>query len=179
MKKLLTAVIAATMLIPTGALASSIRPGAGSIKTRSRSPKCLIEEQWEKCKVTIDDTGVTHPIGKITNVVQWTTDEKPFNVGGALGGAVAGGAVGTAAGLGSCLVFGPLCIITAPAIMSGGVTGGATVGGKPQGKFFTVVGDDIQGTRLIQDFYYSSFKSVKKATRELLTTTKLAEGEVK
>ncbi len=185
MKKLLTAVIAATMLIPTGVLASSIRPG--SIKQKTKQPTCLVlvddgefvEEKWKKCKVTIDETGVTHPIGKITNVVQWTTDEKDFNVGGALGGAVAGGVAGTAAGLGSCLVFGPLCIITAPAIMSGGVTGGATVGGKPQGKFFTIVGDDIQGTRLIQEFYYSSSKSVKKATRKLLTTTKLAEGETR
>ena len=107
------------------------------------------------------------------------TDEKPFNVGGALGGAVAGGVAGTAAGLGSCLLFGPLCIITAPAIMSGGVTGGATVGGKSQGRYFTVVGDDVKGIRLIQEFYYGSSKSVKKATRNLLTTTKLAEGEVR
>ena len=34
MKKLLTAVIAATMLIPTGALASSIRPGSIKQKTK-------------------------------------------------------------------------------------------------------------------------------------------------
>ena len=180
MKKLFASLMMATMLVPTGALASSIRPGARPTTTyKPKAPTCLIEEKWKPCEVVIDETGVTHPIGKITNVVQWTTDEKDFNVGGALGGAVAGGVAGTAAGLGSCLVFGPLCIITAPAIMSGGVTGGATVGGKPQGKFFTIVGDDIQGTRLIQEFYYSSSKSVKKATRKLLTTTKLAEGETR
>ena len=46
MKKLLTAVIAATMLVPTGALASSIRPGShGTIKPRApKGLSCLVEE---------------------------------------------------------------------------------------------------------------------------------------
>ena len=62
--------------------------------------------------------------------------------------------------------------------MSGGVTGGATVGGKPQGKYFTVVGDADNGDRIIQEFYYGSVKTVKKASRELLKASKLAEGEL-
>ena len=168
----------ALMLVPSMTLASSIRPGS-NIKPRTRGPKCIVGEKWKPCEITIDETGVKGPEGHITNVVQWNTDEKPFNVGGALGGAVAGGVAGTAAGLGSCLLFGPLCIITAPAIMSGGVTGGATVGGKPQGKYFTVIGDADNGDRIIQEFYYGSLKTVKKASRQLLTTTKLAEGELK
>ena len=193
MKKLLTSLIAASLLLPTTTLASSTRPGSrvthGSLNSsaRTKGPTCLVlvddgefvEEKWKKCEVVIDETGVTHPIGKITNVVQWTTDEKDFNVGGALGGAVAGGVAGTGLGLGSCLVFGPLCIITAPAIMSGGLTGGATVGGKPQGKYFTVIGDADNGDRIIQEFYYGSSKQVKKTTRTLLLTTKLAEGELR
>jgi len=177
--KLLTALVAASMLLPMGAFASSIRPGSSSIKPKTRGPKCLVEEKWKPCEIIIDDKGVQGSEGHITKVVQWTTDDKPFNMGGAIGGAVAGGVAGTAAGLGSCLIFGPLCIITAPAIMSGGVTGGATVGGTPRGKFFTIVGDDAQGTRLIQEFYYSSGKEVKEASRLLLTTTKLAEGELR
>jgi len=178
MKKLLNAVLAAAMLMPTTTLASSIRPGS-NFKSKPKGPKCLVEEKWKPCKITIDDTGVKGPDGHITNVVQWTTDEKSFNTGGAIGGAIAGGVAGTGIGLGSCLVFGPLCIITAPAIMSGGVTGGATVGGKAQGKYFTVIGDADNGDRIIQEFYYGSLKLVKKASRQLLITTKLAEGELK
>ena len=178
MKKLLTALIAASILMPSMVLASSTRPGS-NFKSKPKGPKCLVEEKWKPCKITIDDTGVKGPEGHITNVVQWTTDEKSFNTGGAIGGAVAGGVAGTAVGLGSCLVFGPLCIITAPAIMSGGVTGGATVGGTPQGKYFTVIGDADNGDRIIQEFYYSTIKTVKKASRELLITTKLAEGELR
>ena len=178
MLKLLTAVLAASMLMPTTVLASSIRPGSKT-NFKQKGPSCLVEEKWKPCKITIDESGVKGPEGYITNVVQWTTDEKSFNTGGAIGGAIAGGVAGTGIGLGSCLVFGPLCIITAPAIMSGGVTGGATVGGKPQGKYFTVIGDADNGDRIIQEFYYGSIKTVKKASRQLLTTTKLAEGELR
>ena len=123
------------MLMPTTTLASGPRKMGvgGNLSSKNKAPKCLVEEKWKPCKITIDDTGVKGPEGHITNVVQWTTDEKSFNTGGAIGGAIAGGAAGTGLGLGSCLIFGPLCIITAPAIMSGGVTGGATVGGKAQG----------------------------------------------
>ena len=63
--------------------------------------------------------------------------------------------------------------------MSGGVTGGATVGGKAQGKQFTVVGDADNGDRIIQEFYYGSVKTVKNASRDLLKTSKLAEGELR
>jgi outer membrane lipoprotein SlyB len=181
MKKILTAVIAASMLMPSMVLASGPRKMGvgGNLSSKNKGPKCLIEEKWKPCKITIDESGVKGPEGHITNVVQWTTDEKSFNTGGAIGGAIAGGVAGTGIGLGSCLVFGPLCIITAPAIMSGGVTGGATVGGTPQGKYFTVVGDDDNGDRIIQEFYYNSIKTVKKASRDLLKTSKLAEGELR
>ena len=181
MKKILTAVIAASMLMPSMVLASGPRKMGvgGNLSSKNKAPKCLVEEKWKPCKITIDDTGVKGPEGHITNVVQWTTDEKSFNTGGAIGGAIAGGAAGVGVGLGSCLIFGPLCIITAPAIMSGGITGGATVGGTPQGKYFTVVGDDDNGDRIIQEFYYNSIKTVKKASRDLLKTSKLAEGELR
>ena len=181
MKKILTAVIAASMLMPSMVLASGPRKMGvgGNLSSKTKSPKCLVDEKWKRCNITIDESGVKGPEGHITNVVQWTTDEKSFNTGGAIGGAIAGGAAGVGVGLGSCLIFGPLCIITAPAIMSGGVTGGATVGGKPQGKYFTVIGDADNGDRIIQEFYYGSLKTVKKASRNLLKTSKLAEGELR
>tara|TARA_R100001443_G_scaffold99962_1_gene107202 strand:- start:25 stop:606 length:582 start_codon:yes stop_codon:yes gene_type:complete len=193
MKKILTAVIAATMLMPSMTLASSIRPGSrvthDSLNSNSRKSisNCLVlvddgeyvEEKWEKCEVVIDETGVTHPIGKIINVVQWTTEEKEFSVGGGIVGGAAGASVGFAAGLGSCAFLGPFCLITAPAIMNGGMMVGGTAGGKGTGKFFTIVGDDINGRRLIQEVYFKTGKAVRKASKDLLRTTKLAEGEVR
>ncbi len=84
----------ATLLVPTGALASSIRPGARPQTYKPKGPTCFVEEKWEKCEVVIDETGVTLPIGKITNVVQWTTEEKDFNIArGIVGGAAGAGVV--------------------------------------------------------------------------------------
>ena len=189
MKKLLTSLIAASLLLPTTTLASSTRPGSrvthqslnSSSSSRSKSPLCLnVEEKFaEKCDIVIDETGVQGPEGHITNVVQWKTEEKDFNYGGALVGGAAGASAGFAAGLGSCMVLGPFCLITAPTLMGAGMGGGAELGGKGTGRFFTVVGDDINGRRLIQEFHYSSGRTVKKAQKKLLKTTQLAEGEVR
>ena len=188
MKKILTAVIAATMLVPSMSLASSIRPGTRvtheSLNSGSSSRSktlCLNEKEKfaEKCEVTIDETGVKGPAGHITNVVQWTKEQKEFSYGGALAGGIAGGGAGMAAGLGSCMIVGPLCLFTAPALMTGGATGGAGLGGTGTGKYFTIIGDDAEGNRLIQEFYVTSGKAVRKTSRDLLLTTGLAQGEVK
>ena len=193
MKKLLTSLIAASLFLPITTLASSTRPGSRvthqslNSSARTRGPSCLVleddgefvEEKWKKCEVVIDETGVTHPIGKIVNVVQWTTEKKEFNVAGGIVGGAAGATVGFAAGLGTCVFAGPFCLITAPALMNAGGGVGAGAGGQGAGKFFTVVGDDINGRRLIQEFHYSSGRTVKKAQKKLLKTTQLAEGEVR
>ena len=170
----------ATMLVPTGALASSIRPGSRpKTSYKPKAPTCLVEEKWKPCEVVIDETGVTlYGIGKIIKVVQWTTEEKDFNVAGGIVGGAAGAGVGFAAGLGSCAFLGPFCLITAPAIMNTGMGVGGTVGGKGTGKFFTIVGDDAEGNRLIQEIYYPTGKAARKASKELLNTTKLVEGEL-
>ena len=172
----------ASLLLPTTTLASSIRPGSVTHKTlnqRSRQPNCLVEEKWISCDVTIDETGVKGPGYHITDIVQWKTEEKDFNYGGALVGGAAGASAGFAAGLGSCMVLGPFCLITAPTLMGAGMGGGAELGGKGTGRFFTVVGDDAQGNRLIQEFYITSGKAVRIESKKLLKTTGLAEGEVK
>ena len=182
MLRLLTTLMTASLLLPTTTLASSIRPGSVSHKTlnqRARQPNCLIDEKWEPCDIIIDDAGVKGPAGHITNVVQWKTEEKDFNYGGAAIGGAAGASAGFAAGLGSCMVLGPFCLITAPTLMGAGMGGGATLGGKGTGRFFTVVGDDAQGNRLIQEFYITSGKTVRIESKKLLKTTGLAEGEVK
>ena len=179
MKKVLTAIMAASMLVPSTVLASSIRPGSRQPTHKPKSPKCLVEEKWQPCEVVIDETGVKASEGHITNVVQWTTEEKDFNVAGGIVGGAAGAGVGFAAGLGSCAFLGPFCLITAPAIMNTGMGVGGTVGGKGTGKFFTIVGDDAEGNRLIQEIYYSTGKAARKASKDLLNTTKLVEGETR
>ena len=192
MKKVI-AVMTLLMLVPSTVLASSIRPGSrvthDSLNSNSRkgTSNCLVlvddgeyvEEKWKTCEVVIDETGVTHPIGKIVNVVQWTTEEKEFNVAGGIVGGAAGATVGFAAGLGTCVFAGPFCLITAPALMNAGGGVGAGAGGQGTGKFFTVVGDDINGRRLIQEFYLKSGKAVRIESKKLLKTTGLAEGEVR
>ena len=183
MKKLLTAVIAASMLVPSTVLASSIRPGSHRPPKPSapRSPRCMDEEEkfTEKCEITVDETGVKAQDWHITDVVQWSTEEKPFNIAGAIVGGAAGAGVGFAAGLGSCAIIGPFCLLTAPAIMQTGAGVGAGAGGTARGKFFTVVGDDAKGNRLIKEFWIPSGKKVKALSKELLMTTELAEGEVR
>ena len=186
MKKIFVPLMAAAMLVPSMTLASSIRPGSrvthDSLNSGRRSKSlCLNEKEKfvERCEVTIDETGVKGPAGHITNVVQWIKEEKEFSYGGAVAGGVAGAGVGMAAGLGSCMIVGPLCLFTAPAIMTGGMTGGAGIGGTGTGKYFTIVGDDKDGNRLIQEVYFRTGKAVRKASRDLLTTTGLAEGEVR
>ena len=170
----------ALMLMPTGVLASSIRPGSRPTTSyKPKAPKCLVEEKWQPCEVVIDETGVIGSEGHITNVVQWTTEEKDFNVAGGIVGGAAGAGVGFAAGLGSCAVIGPFCLITAPAIMNTGMMVGGGVGGVGTGKFFTVIGDDAQGNRIIQEIYYSTGKGVRAASKLLLNTTKLVEGETR
>ena len=188
MNKILTALVAASMLLPTATLASSIRPGARithkSLQKEAKDPLCLIgykddKELWEECKVTIDETGVTHPEGTVTKVIQWKTEEKPFNTAGAIIGGAAGAGVGFAAGLGTCMFMGPFCLITAPAVMQSGMMVGGAAGGKGLGKFFTVVGDDAQGQRLIQEWYEKSGKAASKTSKDLLMSSKLAEGEIR
>ena len=183
MKKILTAVIAATMLVPSMTLASSIRPGFSGIpKAKTiKSPLCKNESDKykEKCEIVIDETGVTGPVGHITDVVKWSTTEKEFNVAGGIVGGVAGAGVGAAAGMTTCMFMGPFCLIAAPAIMQTGMGVGGGVGGKGVGKYFTVIGDDKDGNRLIQEFHVKSGKEVRKKSKLLLKTTGLADGELK
>ena len=171
----------ASMLIPSTVLASSIRPGSMPQTRTPKSPLCLDEEEKfaEKCDIIIDDTGVEGPEGKITTVVQWTTEEKDFNVAGGIVGGAAGAGVGFAAGLGSCAFLGPFCLITAPAIMNTGMNVGGKEGGQGRGQSVSVIGDDAQGKRLIQEWYDSTAKGARAASKSLLKTTKLAEGETK
>jgi hypothetical protein len=138
-----------------------------------------VEEKWKPCDVTINDTGVIHPMGHITTVVQWTTEKQEFSVGGAAVGAVAGTGGGMLVGLGSCAFTGPFCLLVAPAIMSTGTMVGGGAGGNRSGKFYTIIGNDLNGRRLILEFKSPNAKTVKQTNKLLLSTTQLAEGELR
>ena len=56
---------------------------------------------------------------------------------------------------------------------------GGTAGGKGTGKFFTIVGDDAQGNRLIHEINYNVGKEVRIVQKQLLKTTQLANGETR
>ena len=185
MNRFLVSLMTASLLLPSVTLASSIRPGSrvthADFQEKYRGARCKDETEkfTEKCDIIIDDTGVKGPEGHITTVVQWTTEDQPFNTGGAIVGGVVGTGVGAGVGLMSCMVAGPFCLITAPAIMSTGTTAGGGVGGSSSAKFFTIVGDDDKGNRIIQEFKYRTYKDVKTASKLLLNTTQLAEGETR
>ena len=180
MKKILAYLMIATMLVPSTVLASSIRPGSVP-RPRTKTPLCLDAEEkfTEKCEILIDESGVKGPVGHITDVVKWSTTEKDFNVAGGIVGGVAGAGVGAAAGMTTCMFMGPFCLIAAPAIMQTGMGVGGGVGGKGVGKYFTVIGNDKDGNRLIQEFHIKSGKQVRKNSKQLLKTTGLADGELK
>ena len=63
--------------------------------------------------------------------------------------------------------------------MQTGAGVGAGAGGTARGKFFTIVGDDVKGNRLIKEFWIPSGKKVKELSKDLLNTTKLVEGETR
>ena len=98
MNKILTAVLAATMLMPSTVLESSIRPGSTPIKARYKGPTCG-EQFKEPCDVEIDETGVKGPEGHIVKVLQWSTKEGDFNVAGGIVGGAAGAAIRRTTGL--------------------------------------------------------------------------------
>ena len=181
------AALTALMLLPTTVMASSIRPGSRvTHKSLNSSPSskydgalCKKDDRFsEKCDIIIDDTGVRGPEGHITNVVRWSSKEDAPSAGGAVAGAAGGAIVGGAAGIGTCFLVGPLCLITAPAIMGGGMGTGAEWGAKSGARTFTIVGDDAQGNRIIQ-FFKVKRSGVEKTEEQLLLTTKLAEGEIR
>ena len=176
--------MAASMLMPTVALAGPPRrlmhSDLQARKNVASQPLCLDTEDkfTEECDIVIDGTGVQSPQGHITNVVQWGVDDEPYDVAtGIVGGAV-GGTVGLGLGMASCYIVLPLCLTTMPLITAGGMGLGSGAGQKG-GAFFTVIGDDKDGNRIVLEFKHTRGKSVKRTVKDLTKTTKLAPGELR
>jgi hypothetical protein len=63
--------------------------------------------------------------------------------------------------------------------MSTGTMVGGGAGGNRSGKFYTIIGNDLNGRRLILEFKSPNAKTVKQTNKLLLSTTQLAEGELR
>ena len=184
MKKLLASLVGVSLMLPTVALAGPPRRLMHSdLQDRKKvtyKPLCLDAEDefTEECDIVNDETGVQSSQGHVTNVVQWGVDDEKYDVAtGIVGGAV-GGTVGLGLGMASCYIVLPLCLTTMPLITAGGM-GLGSAAGKGGGAYFTVIGDDKDGNRIVLEFKHTKARAVKKTARSLLKTTGLAQGEVK
>ena len=181
MKKLLASLMTATLLMPTVALASGPRRMLTPLPNSTKGDfKCLNgeEEFKEDCKITVDETGVIGPEGHITNVVQWNVDGEKYDLGAGIVGGAVGGAVGMGVGMASCYVVLPLCLVTMPMITGAGMGLGGRAGGNLN-KFFVVIGEDVNGNKLIQEFKSHNTGLTRRITRRLFKTTGLAAGQLK
>ena len=131
------------------------------------------------CQITIDESGFVGPQGFIAKgkITQWYTGGDEYNLAlGAAGGA-AGGTIGLAAATAACFT-GVFC----PVALAAGVFGGGKVGsklGKGKNYFFTVMGQNDDGSNVAQSFRFLNKKIAKKLQKELINLTSLRMGQVK
>lgn len=131
------------------------------------------------CEITINEFGFSGPKGFIPKdkISQWYTGGDEYNL--ALG--AAGGAAGGTVGLGAATV---LCFtgVFCPVALAAGVYGGGKVGsklGKGKNFFFTVMGQNDDGSNYVQSFRFLNKKRAKKLQKELIKLSSLQMGEVK
>ena len=186
MKKILASLMTAAMLVPSAVLASGPkRPAPPVVRTFNIDAWCEPETDFdEKCKVGVDTDGFRGPEGHIVNVTQWGASGEPFDKAAGIAGAVVGGAVGTG-GLMACAVAAgpaaPGCIVLFPFLSLLGAGVGGNAGAKPV--YFIVVGDDVNGKEIRQDFKMTVWRSgsgmAKKMSKKLRKFTGLKQGEQK
>ena len=129
------------------------------------------------CQITINETGLAGPQGFIAKekITQWYTGGDEYNLAlGATGGAV-GGTAGLAVGTAACMtgVFCPVAL--AVGVFGGGKTGARL--GKGKNFFFTVMGQQDDGSNYVQSFRFLNKKTAKKLQKELIKLTNLQMGQ--
>ena len=129
------------------------------------------------CKITINESGFSGPQGFIAKdkINQWYTGGDEYNLAlGATGGAV-GGTAGLAVGTAACMtgVFCPVAL--AVGVFGGGKTGARL--GKGKNFFFTVMGQQDDGSNYVQSFRFLNKKTAKKLQKELIKLTNLQMGQ--
>ena len=129
------------------------------------------------CKIIINESGLSGPKGFIAKdkINQWYTGGDEYNLAlGATGGAV-GGTAGLAVGTAACMtgVFCPVAL--AVGVFGGGKTGARL--GKGKNFFFTVMGQQDDGSNYVQSFRFLNKKTAKKLQKELIKLTNLQMGQ--
>ncbi|MDA0717872.1 MAG: hypothetical protein O2839_06600 [Cyanobacteria bacterium] len=134
-----------------------------------------------ECLINIDGKGFTGPKGFIPahRIAQWYTGggeehNSAASAVGATGGAIGGAIVGAAA---TCWTI-ILCPI---GLLGGGIAGG--MGGSGAGKsadfYFTLVGYNQAGEKIIQPFNFINKKPAQKMMQELPVMAGLGMGEIR
>ena len=135
----------------------------------------------KNCKINVTAEGIDGPNGIIpsTRIVQWfkgggTELNKTKAALGAGGGGIGGAVIG---GIATCwTVVG--CV---PGIIAGGSAGG--IGGISLGEssdyYFTVIGYNKSGKKIMHSFNFINSRPVSKMTQELAIISVLAQGELR
>ena len=161
MRRLLLVALTAGLLSPTAAIANTYDALCNN----------------NDCQITINETGLAGPQGFIAKekITQWYTGGDEYNLAlGATGGAV-GGTAGLAVGTAACMtgVFCPVAL--AVGVFGGGKTGARL--GKGKNFFFTVMGEEEDGSNYVQSFRFLNKKTTKKLQKELIKLTNLQMGQ--
>lgn len=133
------------------------------------------------CKITLDARGVSGPNGFIPSgsIAQWYTGggedhNMAASAVGATAGAVGGATVGAIA---TCWT-----IILCPVGLIGGAVAGG-MGGSSAGKsadfYFTIIGYNKKGKKIVQPFNFINKKPVGRLMQEIPALTGLAMGEIR
>ena len=134
-----------------------------------------------ECKIVLDGKGFTGPGGFIPahRIAQWYTgggEERNGAVAavGATGGAVGGALVG---GIATCWTI----ILCPLGLIAGGIAGG--MGGAQAGKsadfYYTVVGYNQDGNKVLQSFNFLNKKPANKIAQEMPVVSGLGMGELR
>ena len=188
MKKILTSLMTASMLMPTVALAAppiARKPAPPLVKSYGFNAWCGPDTFEEKCHVRIGEEGLTGTGTDITTVNQWSYSGQPYNMAEGVAGAVVGGAAVGMGSLTTCAIAaGPAamgCIALFPLMPLLGAGIGSRAGGSGI-TYFKVLGEDANGNEIEQQFKITIGRSghvLRKFKKKLKKFTGLPAGEIR
>ena len=135
----------------------------------------------ENCKINVTAKGIEGPSGTIpsTRIVQWfkgggTELNKTKAALGAGGGGVGGAVIG---GIATCWTI----VGCVPGIIAGGSVGGISGSslGESSDYYFTIIGYDKSGKKIMHSFNFVNSRPVAKMTQELTIISGLTEGKLR
>ena len=163
MRKFLCFVLTASFLSPIAAIADTY--------------DALCSEN--DCEITINEFGLSGPQGFIAKdkINQWYTGGDEYNLALGTASGAARGTAGLAVATAACMtgVFCPVAL--AVGVFGGGKTGARLGNGK--NVFFTVRGQQDDGSNYVQSFRFLNKRTAKKLQKDVIKFTGLQMGQVK